>query len=320
MMLLIPIPALVFYQAAPPQSVNYGELKPNAWQKALIEAIQKDGFTIISSRREKSIWFSIRLEVKKNGQPDSYPLTVVLDPGMRGDTDGDGEVPPSVNAITIVDLSKRTDDEAKALAAALGVTYKQVSIKVGKYPNGKPNLNLRFTSGEVVQPAMIVKGLNEVLSVAQASLTAKIAPKEPPAPEPTDPVGKTLKTSKLIYTDIGGFYKLQYDYSDTKRKQIVNIRQEIWDYNSLKVQEAFSIFWESETAPSADLLQKIFLKSFTIGGLVLEVPSEKQKLWRVRYRIDVPTDCTPERLKTYLSLVSGTGDALEKELASEDKL
>jgi hypothetical protein len=67
-------------------------------------------------------------------------------------------------------------------------------------------------------------------------------------------------------------------------------------------------------------LKKLFQKNFSIGGLVLEEPSSGQELWRIRYRIDVPVDCTPTRLKNYMSIVAKTGDTLEKELSSEDKL
>jgi hypothetical protein len=50
-MIVLPSPAALICLAAPQQGVNYEELKPNAWQKALIEAIPKDGFNIVSSRR-----------------------------------------------------------------------------------------------------------------------------------------------------------------------------------------------------------------------------------------------------------------------------
>jgi hypothetical protein len=142
----------------------------------------------------------------------------------------------------------------------------------------------------------------------------------PSASEPADPLGKALKASKLIHTDIGGFYKIRYDYSGNKRSQTVYIRQTVWEYNSMRVQEVYSMFYESEQVPSAELLQTYFQKGFSIGGLVLEAPSETQKLWRIRYRIDAPASSTPERLKEYLRLAAGTADALEKELGSEDKL
>jgi hypothetical protein len=141
-----------------------------------------------------------------------------------------------------------------------------------------------------------------------------------PAPVPTDPVGATLKASGLIYTDIGGFYKLQYDYSDTKRKQFGYIRKDIYDYNSLKVQEIFSQCYDSPDAPSVELLQKVFLKRFTVGGLVLEAPSATQMNWRIRFKIDAPTDIAPDRLKEYINLAVGTADEIEKELSTEDKL
>jgi hypothetical protein len=143
-----------------------------------------------------------------------------------------------------------------------------------------------------------------------------------PAPMPSDPLGATLKDAKLIYSDIGSFYKLKYDYSDNKRSQVAYIRKEIYTYNSLKVQEIFSLCYDKPEPPSAELLQSAFQKRYTVGGLVLEAPSEKQTNWRIRFRTSVATNVLPQTLKEYMLLVAGTADNLEKELNpnQEDKL
>ncbi|MBL8087171.1 MAG: hypothetical protein JNM85_03755 [Chthonomonas sp.] len=141
-----------------------------------------------------------------------------------------------------------------------------------------------------------------------------------PTPAESDPVGNTLRATGLIHTDIGGFYKLRYDYSDTKRHQDSYIRKRVDTYESLSVQESYSLCYESKTAPDTELLRKVFQKSFSIGGLILEEPSKDQELWRIRFKIDVPTNTTAERLKTYLQYVGGTADGIEKELGAEDKL
>lgn len=136
-----------------------------------------------------------------------YPISMVLDPGMRGDSTGDGEVPPEVSAVTIIDLSKKTEEEANGLASALGKKYPEMVIKVGKYPNGKLNLNVRFVAQEekqVKDTPDLVKKLNTLLAMTKGVETGSIQP----ASEPSDPLGKTLKESGLIFTNIEGFYKL----------------------------------------------------------------------------------------------------------------
>ena len=143
-----------------------------------------------------------------------------------------------------------------------------------------------------------------------------------PAPQTEVSLEATLKDAKLSYTDIGNFYKLKYGFSDTKRSQIAYIRKVEESYNSLKVQEIFSLCYDKSDPPSSEQLQSIFQKRFSIGGLVLEAPSEKQANWRIRFRVTLATNALPETLKEYLNLVSGTADSLEKELnpGSEDKL
>lgn len=170
--------------------------------------------------------------------------------------------------------------------------------------------------------------------IISSSLGALVPPNSPGPPlfarhieqvqgtpvQPTDPVGKTMTAAKLLFSDIGGFYKMKYDFTDTKRSQFAFVRQEVYAYNSLSVQEAYALVYEDKTAPDGEVLLKLFQKSFGIGGLVLEAPSDKQVFWRIRFRIEIPTNSTPERVKTYISLVVGTADATEKELGAEDKL
>jgi hypothetical protein len=141
-----------------------------------------------------------------------------------------------------------------------------------------------------------------------------------PTPAPAGEMGATLKQSGLIFKDIGDFYSLGYDFADTKRSQAAYIRKRVDNYNSLKIHEIFSIFYDAKDAPSAELLQKVFQKRFSIGGLVLEAPNASQSNWRIRFRIDAPADIATDRLKKYVRLVAGTADSLEKELFSEDKV
>ena len=135
-----------------------------------------------------------------------------------------------------------------------------------------------------------------------------------------DLLGKTLKESGIANTDIGKFYQVKYRFSESKRTQLAFLRKRVETYRGLSVQEAFSLVYESKTAPSSDVMSTVFQKSYTIGGFILEEPGEDQEFWRIRFRIEVPTNSTPERLKTLLSLTAGTADQIEQQLGGEDRL
>jgi hypothetical protein len=139
---------------------------------------------------------------------------------------------------------------------------------------------------------------------------------------PTDPLGQDLTASKLVYSDIGKFYKLIFDIKDTSRKQIIYVRKENQVYNSIETREIFSLCYDEKDPPSAGLLQSIFQKRYNIGGLTLEAPSDSQKNWRIRFRIDVLANLNPAALRNRIELVQSTADALEKEInpGKEDKL
>lgn len=137
-----------------------------------------------------------------------------------------------------------------------------------------------------------------------------------------DPLAGLLERAKLSYTDIGDFHKVRYDNEEAKRGQTVWLRKTPEKYGTVVMYELFSICFESNDAPGEELLRKAMQKRFSLGNLVLEQPSEAQKFWRIRYRIDVPADVTPERLSNYLQLAQATADGLEKEFApgAEDRL
>lgn len=135
-----------------------------------------------------------------------------------------------------------------------------------------------------------------------------------------DALGKTLKESGLANSDIGRFYQVKYKYSESKRTQLAFLRKRVDTYRGLSVQEAYSLVYESKTAPGSDLISTVFQKSYTIGGFILEEPRKDQEFWRIRFRIEVPTNSTAERLKTLLSLTAGTADQIEQQLGGEDRL
>lgn len=129
-----------------------------------------------------------------------------------------------------------------------------------------------------------------------------------------NPVEDLLKAAKLIYSDMPNFFNLKFDISDSKRTHTVYVRKTTWEFRSLKNNEVYGLVWESAMAPTADQLLTIFQKRFKIGGLVYELPSEAQKLFRIRFSVWMPLNSSAQVASTYLSLVSTTGDEIEKEL------
>ena len=88
------------------------------------------------------------------------------------------------------------------------------------------------------------------------------------------------------------------------------------------MQEIWSLGYDQPTAPSAELLQKVFQRRYGLGGLVLEQPSKEQPNWRIRFRLSAAVDITPKDLAKYCDLAQDAGDSLERELnpGAEDTL
>lgn len=101
------------------------------------------------------------------------------------------------------------------------------------------------------------------------------------APADQDLLAKAMKASGLSYTDIGRFYQFKFNFSAEKREQYAFLRKRVDTYNSLSVQEAYSMVYESKTAPSTEIIQKVFQKALIIGGFIMEEPSENQEDWRI---------------------------------------
>ncbi len=149
-----------------------------------------------------------------------------------------------------------------------------------------------------------------------------IAMLEKGAAKGRDPLGATLLATGLVYTDGDRFYDLRFSDSDKKRAQVVHIRKAVDQYESLRVQEVFSLCYDASDPPGEELLRTTFQKRFGIGGLQLEAPSEQQSHWRIRYRIAVACDTSAEGLAKLLRIAQATADQLEKELnpGAEDRL
>ena len=129
-----------------------------------------------------------------------------------------------------------------------------------------------------------------------------------------------MKASAVVYDESRDFYNAKFSITGTKRNQVVYIRKSVFSYNSIDAQECFSQIYESKDRPSAELLLTLSQRTFTIGGLILEPPSDGITYWRIRFRCEIPTDSSPERVTSYLEMVASTADALELEFSKEDKL
>lgn len=137
-----------------------------------------------------------------------------------------------------------------------------------------------------------------------------------------DPLGATLARSELNFSEESGLHRIQYEITQRSRSQTVYVRRKVEEFESLRVQEAFSLCYDAERAPTAEELRAWFQRRFALGGLVLEAPSENQRNWRVRFRCAVACDCTPQRLAATLRILQATADDLEHQFnpGEEDRL
>lgn len=136
-------------------------------------------------------------------------------------------------------------------------------------------------------------------------------------PAPADTLGQTLKDANLGYEEIANFYKLKFNNTDTKRSQTVFVRKSVETFRSLSVREGFAIFYDAMDAPSTEQLLTIFQRRFAIGGIVMEAPSAAQPNWRLRFRMELPTDLSPTKLRERLVILQSTGDRLEQEFSPD---
>lgn len=116
----------------------------------------------------------------------------------------------------------------------------------------------------------------------------------------------------MVSQEIGGFLRFKY-VADGKPSTPVFIRKEVYEYQSLKVREMFVQIFESSSSPSPEQLVTLMSTYFALGGLQLETPSETQKLWRIRFRVDVPVDCPAARFRMLSDVCSKTGDSMRKQ-------
>lgn len=128
---------------------------------------------------------------------------------------------------------------------------------------------------------------------------------------------KAVKESGLTPVDIGKFLRFNYRVETqesatkvSKPSSSVFIRKDVWEYQSLKVREMYGLVYEATEPPSTEKLVELFSTSFSIGGLQLEGPSDTQKYWRLRFRVEVPVNCSGKRFRWYADTVSLTADSI----------
>lgn len=154
-------------------------------------------------------------------------------------------------------------------------------------------------------------------AIGIGATAAPLTEQNPPAPGPASAIEAAMKATGYTYKEIPGFYSLSLSFQDTKRRQTVYIRRTTDTYNSLKVNEVFALVYDDPQPPSSELLLTAFQKRYSVGGLVLEKPSEEQKNWRIRFKMEHFTSSTTDRLKEEINIVGSTGDFIEKELGPE---
>lgn len=157
-------------------------------------------------------------------------------------------------------------------------------------------------------------GNDELLALLAAELQKKA--------DPQDPLGTTLRVAGLRSEDIGNFHELRYANTETGRSQKVYVRKKVERYEAIAVQEIWSLAYDRPEPPSAELLQKAFVRRYGLGGLVLEQPGQEQTNWRIRFRVAAAVDLEPKDLAKYCDLAQDAADTLERELnpGAEDTL
>lgn len=134
--------------------------------------------------------------------------------------------------------------------------------------------------------------------------------------QPPSEIEEIMKGTGYRYSDDGAFIDFKLTFADTKRSHKVFVRKSAETYLSLKVNEIYGLAYESKEEPSSSIVSRAFEKRYSIGTVILEKPSEKQPLWRIRYRLEFQSGWTAERLKEAANIVGGTSDALEQEFST----
>lgn len=159
-----------------------------------------------------------------------------------------------------------------------------------------------------------------VLLSAAGFLCASIASAqtEPTVPAKPDIWAKFFADTKIEAEDLGSLFSVEYKITDTNRKQKLYFRKVADSYRSLEGAEVFGLVWESDKAPTTEFLQKTFDKRFSMGGLVYELPSENQKMYRIRYHYTIDPQSNSKTLIKTLQILAATADSLELTISGKE--
>lgn len=138
--------------------------------------------------------------------------------------------------------------------------------------------------------------------------------------QPLNPVLRLLQAAEFRYETLDNFYSVKFSIANTERYQTVYLRKSREDYLSLQAREVYTLVWESKERAPTDLIFTLFQKRYSIGGLIYELPTEKQVLYRIRYRHCISDSMSIPQFKELMGIVAAAGDSIEKEISDkEDK-
>lgn len=148
-----------------------------------------------------------------------------------------------------------------------------------------------------------------------AVLASPLALISSPAPAQDATVELALTSQGIAYEiDKEGDYRVVYNYDD-KRSQLVLVCTHTEEVGGLKVREVFSYVAHPRKSLSQAALIDLLRENATmkVGAYRL---SEDDSGDFVIFAIHLPTDASPEQLKTAIEVVSETADEKEKVLTS----
>ena len=138
----------------------------------------------------------------------------------------------------------------------------------------------------------------------------------------SDPFEATLKATDYPYkTDKDGDYSVEFDWTDDKRSQLVFIRgasDAIAEPKQKEVacREIWSVCWKGKEKPSAEALEKLLTKHYTMGAFQVEKGSSGT--WSAYFRVDLPDNASAAFIRQAIRITGEAADNMEKDLLGTD--
>ena len=126
-----------------------------------------------------------------------------------------------------------------------------------------------------------------------------------------------LAGTGLTFGEIEGFSSARLRIGQSERTHTAWVRHAPMEYGALRGYEVYGIFWESETAPSAEMLLEVMQLRYRWGGLLYERPSGAQAKYRIRYRVVVDAEAPAARQREAIDLTCVVADGLEAKYAAD---